>query len=448
MAFATRCPECSAKLAFDEAPDVDEAIECPRCGHKFDAAEAKPEQPKKKKRLADDDDKPRKPKGPKKKKSTKNNAPKARKIKQRKSNPFLLWMMIIGALVVAPAVGWVFFKLFFSTGKIGQLMAYVPPECNLMRGVDCTRMAKYPGYEEQLKTVMRGPFEECQEAFAKAAGVPVINDKKQPYLDYAMCAKNKRGNSGGVMYVLQTRDPVDAKKLFVTGLGASEQSGEGGTYYRIPGTQPGVLANALAYVPTEKVIVLIANEKDAQGMLRASFAAKANPKETSIMPKLGATGNKVSRGNIWLLMRPDGDLNQRLDKEVAAPIKGALSTLSQKVSTTKMFGVYIFFGTSVKYGVAMECESREAADSLVKSMKESAMGKQDDSEVPRDLKQAFPPAHGKEFFDFLSTLYYFSYKECAYLEAKMALDKSNIMLGYFNKPDMFNEPFFDPTAQR
>ena len=46
----------------------------------------------------------------------------------------------------------------------------------------------------------------------------------------------------------------------------------------------------------------------------------------------------------------------------------------------------------------------------------------------------------KDFIEFLSEMVYKSHKEAAFLEAKMGLEKSLLMLSYFNKPDMFDKP--------
>src|SRR5262245_31506095 len=101
VAFQTRCPECNAKLRFDEPPDSDEAIECPRCGHVFDSADAK-EEPKVQKPIRSSD-KPRKKKKSGEKKDPK--APKKRIAKKKKANLFLLWMLLGATAVIAPALG-------------------------------------------------------------------------------------------------------------------------------------------------------------------------------------------------------------------------------------------------------------------------------------------------------------------------------------------------------
>src|SRR5262245_55320658 len=139
MAFQTRCPECNAKLRFDETPDADEAIECPRCGHVCDPADRKPMQ-RKQTALGGGrggDDKPRKKKSKGEGKSY--NVPKKRRIKKKKSNPGILWAMVLGALVFGPLMGYFIYKLYFSEGKIGILMANVPGDCNWMRGLDVQR---------------------------------------------------------------------------------------------------------------------------------------------------------------------------------------------------------------------------------------------------------------------------------------------------------------------
>jgi hypothetical protein len=264
-----------------------------------------------------------------------------------------------------------------------------------------------------------------------------------------MMAKNNRSGAGGTLYMFQTRklEVFDHKKIFVAGMGGVEQNQDGTPYYRLPANQPGPLANACVYCPLDRVIIVVANEENQMGMLKASIAARANPKETSITAKLGATGHRASRANMWALMRAEGDMANRIKDEIGNPIKNALATLSQKVSASKTFGIYMYFGNAVKFGAAFDLDSPSSADEMVKTMKSGPMGQQDDSEIPRDLSLNFPPARSsnREFVEFLSTLIYNSKAECAFLEAKMSLEKAAMMLGYFNKPDIF-QTYIDPVT--
>ncbi len=434
MAFQTRCPECEAKLRFDEAPEAEEAIECPRCGHVFDAAEAKPI-PKKQKALAGGggDDRPRRKK--KKGKSgaggEKSNVPKKRKVKIKKSNPVILWVMLIGALIVAPAIGWVGYKLFYGTGKIGGLMSYVPPDCNLMHGVDVERMGKYPGFADQLKAAMAGDFDEGREVLSKAAGASV-----DTFIDYAMSAKILNGSNSGAMLIFQSLEPFNVATLY-TGLGGKAEPFDGIEVQKL-GARTGVMNGAYVYCPTDRIMVVIVNFGDQKKMLRASLAAKNSPKEGSMQAKLGDTGKKVTRAHIWNLMRPEGDLKDRLKEQIADPLKGALPALSQKVASAKMFGCYLWFGKMIIYGAAIECDSNGSAESLAKTMKEGdQLGKGEDSDIPRDLRSIFPVVFIKEFAEFMSNLRFLSQGQMAYLESKMELAKSIQVLTYFNRPNMW-----------
>lgn len=434
MAFMTRCPECQAKLRFDEQPDADEAIECTRCGHVYDGAEARPIR-KKKKQLAGggggDDEPPRRKKAEGfTRKSSK--APKKRRARKKKANLFFLYLLIGGVLVFAPIVGWVGYKLFFSAGKVGELMTYIPQSCNLLRGVNVTRLSKYPGYDSQLQAAMAGPFETCRDELAKAAG----KDAKT-FLDYAVSAKVKDGANSASMLVLMTLEPFDSAALF-KGLGGTMETIEGQEVYKL-GAKPGVLNNAYIYSPKERHLVLITSEGDSLRMLKGSLAAKATPKETSMLVRRGDLGVKVMRGDIWTLMRPDGDLKNKLKEEISEPLKQSMATLSQRVASARLMGVWLSFGSMVRYGVGIECDDSEQASEFAKSMREGEFGKGEDADIPRDLTAIFFIARNKDFAEFLSTLRFSSSRASAFLEAKMPLEKSMLTLSFFNRPDMWEE---------
>lgn len=431
MAFQTRCPECKAKLRFDEQPDPDEAIECPRCGHVYEGSEARPLKKKVKALAGGGDDRPRmkktspdeKPKG---------KAPKKRKVKKKKANPFILWMLLIGVLVFAPAVGWVGYKLFWSTGKVGGLLSYVPAECNLLRGCDVQRLSKYIGFKSQLDAAMTGPFGECRDELAKAASA----EKPEAFLDYALSAKIVNGSASATMYVFQTLKPFDSAAL-TKNLGGSEQNVDGQTVQKL-GVKTGAMNGAYVYCPTDRHIVVIASQGDQSKMLKSSLAAKGTPKETSMLGKLGDCGVKTTRANIWTLMRPEGDLKGKPNIQMGEPLKQALPALQQRLATATMMGTYMYFGSKgIKFGVAIETDSIDSADTLAKTLMESELGKGDDGDWPRDLLMLFPMARNKDFAEFKANLVFRATGKCAYLESVMAYEKAIQMLSFFNKVDMW-----------
>lgn len=448
MAYQTRCPECRAKLKFDEAPDAEEAIGCPRCGHVFDASEAKPLKKKQKVAAggggATDVDTPRKKRKKGESKDSKEYVRKKRRAKKKKSNPVILWAMLAGALVMGPIMVYFMYILFFSTGKMGMLMGYVPGDCNLLRGVDLERFSKIKGlsYADILKNAMDGPFADCRDELAKAAKI----DPKD-FLDFAMSAKLKDGGKSGQMLVFLTRgEPFDSAAM-LKALGGTSQSIDGeqvqklGNFPDVDGNdgnkRPHALKNAYIYFPAPKQIVVVMDFGDSMRMLKESLKAKGNPKEYSMMSKLGATGSKVCRANVWTLMRQTGDFKDRLKTEWGNRLKDAYPTMATRLNATPMFGTYLYASTYIIYGVALECDSSDTASEFAKSMQEGSLGKGDDSEFHRDLFVMFPVVRTKEFAEFMANLRFKSSDNCAYLTSKMTLEKSMQLLSYYNRPTMW-----------
>ena len=448
MPFETRCPECAAKLRLDDAPPAGTPIECAKCGTLFvppRAAKAKATVPPGKSGRprdddADEDDEaPRRPAkgGIKKPKSIKvektanpNNKGKKRKAKKKVTNPVFLLAAIgfgFGGLVI------VFFTMIYylnRAGKVEEMLTYVPPDVNWVRGVNVSLLAKYPGYAGEVTKFYTPDIKAATDKLAAAAG----HDPSE-FLDYLIIAR-QRGGAGGTMYVFRTGRSMKLDVL-AAGLGASESPVNGERGFRCGAGSPGVLAGAVVIVPTSRIVVVIAPGNAQAGMASASTVGKGG-KGDSFAKKLNATGKVVIRGTIWLLMRNTGGLSTYMEAATKVVDKD-FSVIAEKSKGAAMFGVWTSPGGSgVRVGAAFECADREAAAAVAKYMKNGPLGKDDESEAPNQLKSANLQfiSDKKIFGEFMQNVKYVQERECAYAVSSLTNENAKRIMDTFNRPSM------------
>ena len=123
-------------------------------------------------------------------------------------------------------------------------------------------------------------------------------------------------------------------------------------------------------------------------MISAVAAGGVKSKESMFAGKAGDTGRKVSAGNNWILVRPDGAL-KNYAKDMGASVKGAFPGFASACDKTTAIGWWTSYGgKGISFGGAVECADSTASYELVRSMKESELGKQDDADIPNDMKKA------------------------------------------------------------
>jgi hypothetical protein len=421
MAFAVRCPECRAKLKLDVEPEPDESVECPRCGNHFDATTA---------RMTGDNGTPGAGQKPKKsqagtatkepktkKKKTKaggtDGQPKKRKAKKKKQNMTVLALMLGGAFVILACVGGMAYFLLSKSGKMQEMLTCVPAECNIVRGVNTGHVTKYVVYKPEADRMIAGPLRSGWDEIAQGLGLP---PEEADYPEYAVIAKSRAGGTGTVM-VYRTRAAIPDTSILGSALGGDPEPIGGQTAYRLGNS--GSLAQSIIYAPTNRIIVVILPGPKQASLAQASVAGRQNP-EQSFYGQMGATGQKVSSGNMWAIIRAQGDLTSYI-QELVKPVAPDFSSLNTQAERSKTFGVWTSFGArGITFGAAMECDSVEAAEGLVQSLRDGPMGKQEDQpEIPNSLKSAYGTIRSKEFSEFLSNLKYYSKNECAWLESRM-----------------------------
>ncbi|HEY2787158.1 MAG TPA: hypothetical protein VGJ05_19520 [Fimbriiglobus sp.] len=403
-----KCPECGAKLRLAESPAADEEIECPKCGTVFTpfggvsaADDAPPEpNPLPVKRIP----KEKKPKGPRK-----------RRAKVKKTNPYFLATLLGGAFILLAALGVMFYWLANKAGKVQEILTYVPAECNLVRGVNCAQIRKYPGYAKEVDKIFTEDIRSGAQEMATAAGIGV--DEMSSYL---VVARSRKGGNTATVYLFRASEDVDGVKLG-TGLGGSAQQQDGQTVYRIASAAGGnILSGAVVFPATKRVIVVVAAGPRQADMLRGVVAGKTAAKEDTFYGKVGSTGEKVSVGNIWLLVRTTDDL-----KQYAADLPGdgfadAFGAVAEEMNKTPVFGMWTSYGQVIRYGLALQASSPERAKELVKGMEDGPLGKKDDAEIPNGLRKAYSQSTSKEFREFLANLSFRTSGDCAMITSKMS----------------------------
>ncbi len=427
MAYQTRCPECQAKLTLDDIPAADEGIECPKCGNHFTSAaapaaskggRAEPEKKLKKEKKGDKKAAP-------KRDTRASNDIKIRKTKKKKSNRTILYLMAAGALIILGAIGGIGYLLLGRVGKVDEIMTHVPGDFNLVRGMNVSLISRYPGYLPELDPQFNKDVRDVAADLASAAG----QDDAREFVDYAVQAKKKQGGLAGQVFVIRTRLAIDGKAIG-TKLGA-EQNADGTSYYRANGR--GLMAGAIVFSPNNRLLVVVPAGAQQEAIFRASLGGP-KAKETSLAGKYGAAGKKITAGHLWTLVCANGDMQPYISS-MGESIKRDFAPLGNQMIKSKYFGTWVTFGTSIKMGAAIDCESKETAQTIATSLSEGPLGKGDDSEVPNETKKVMQFAGNKVFKEtFLANIKYTYTGDCAYLQSYMPFTKAAEMLRIFNNP--------------
>jgi hypothetical protein len=357
--------------------------------------------------------------------------PKKRKARKQKSNKTVLFIMLGGALLILAGIGTMAYFLLSKSGKQEEILSCVPGECNLVRGVNTGHVYKYNQYKTEADRAMAGPLRQCWDAIAQGLSLPA-DEAGSP--EYAVLAKQKSGGPAAGLIVYRTRKPLSSLNIVGTALGGAEVAAGNQTAYRIGGSSG--VGGSIVYTPTNRLIVVVLPSAQQNDLLQKSVAARQNP-ENSFWAKVGTTGRKVSSGNIWSLVRIDGALASYA-KDMKKPVEGPFGPLAQQLDRTQVFGMWTSFGQKMTFGAAIQCESPEAASTLVNTLRDGPMGKQEDQpEIPNDLKNGLRQIQQKEWSEFLSNLKFYSKGDCGYLQSFMTnKEKAGSALRLFINPDL------------
>lgn len=413
MAFDIRCPECKAKLRLDEAPDPDTPIECPRCGSQFAAPDESPAAPERKRSA---------------KKPTA--APKRKRAKKKRTNPAVLLVAIFAGLVCIGLIGWGLSWFAGRAGNVEEMLTYVPGECNWARGVNTGQLARYPGYNDQVARFVNANVKGAVDDCARAAG-----QDSAEFLNYLVIAKSRQTSGTGTMYVFKSNKKFNRAAVGAALPGSAPATVAGETCYRTNGA--GVLAGAVVYLPTDRVIVIVTPGSQQNQLINGAVAGKTNKKE-SFAGKLDTAGWMAVKGSIWLVIRQTGALQNYVSDSMGEAAKDFPRLDEKAKSGGKTFAQWTTpGGTGVRFGAALETGSSKDAGELVSYFRNGPLGKEDESEPPNKLRQVFSFSADKRAFG--EMMQYMSYRKtgaCAYFTTKLEGDNAKKLMNIFNNPGM------------
>lgn len=313
MAVELRCPECRAKLRLVADPEPGTDVECPKCSNVFPAPDpdtgevpdvrgkkkSRGDRPKKKP-VADDDagaeEKPAATAAPaataeKPKTEAKPFKRKKRRAKKHKSNPAVLWAVIIGAIVFVGLLSGLLIWFFTKKPISYDMMGYLPADTDSAHGLNVGHLQKYP---EFFKNTQNGygnlGFIKAASEFAKAQGIAGLNDN----LDYVMYGTGKSGSS----LILRTKNDYEPGVLAKLP-GAREQTLDGQKYY-LADHYSGKGGRVKVFAPTKRLVVFCDEAMSDTTFRQILKGNKDNDK--SFPNRIGPLGKRVTRGTYWYLV--------------------------------------------------------------------------------------------------------------------------------------------------
>lgn len=416
MAFDLRCPDCKAKLRLDEEPERGVPIECPKCGSTFTPGAAK----------STDTVKKGKRKEPAKAKDKENSANKSDEMEAKERtfmNPFLLLGIILAGLGAYAAVAFGTLNVLSRSGKVEDMVSFVPIDADIVRGANLKVLSEYPGYKGELDKYVNAPVKAGLVELVKAAGV-----EDNAFDDYMIYAGSRP--AGAAVFIFRCRQNLDPETV-KTGLGATEQAVDGTTCLSVPASAPGVLSGSVIVLPSKRYIVLAPAGTDQPAVIRASMAGW-NDRSRSFVEVLGDTGRVVIRGHSWLLVRgkpddPTNPLQNTIRVDPNQPDKD-LGKYVEAAKKARVGGMWNTFGGSVRFGAAIDCGTAAAASALAKTLREGPLGQGDAAELPRPLKEGVSWTYGKDFRALLDGFRFSSTGSCAYVTSSLKDNQALKML--------------------
>ena len=397
MAVDIRCPKCNSKLRFDESPKKGDPVECPKCNNTFPA----PAPPG----SAGGDDQVKGLPKPK-------NKPKPLTQKERVHFSAPLLLLIVGSimftLIAGLSVTWI---LLARAAKAEDMLASIPDNFNVLRGVNVKAMNNYPKLKTESDKFYNGDHYSLYKEAATAVGLNPDNS-----VSYVIVAKESRGAASPTLLLFHTRTAFDPAKL------------GGGNPTQLPNNRVG----AQVCCPDNKLIAIAYGGNDQATLSAVATNYRKKPAD-GMHTKVGTAGLMAIRGHLWTIIRPTGGLTQYL-AESAATLKddSNLKVLRESLANAKVLCTWTSFGgQGVRFGAALGLADSNAAKELVKDMKSGPLGKGDESEPPNNFKtQMNFVTQQKEFLQYLE---YRSSGDCAYIISKIENpEKARPALEVFN----------------
>jgi predicted Zn finger-like uncharacterized protein len=338
MPFDVRCPSCKAKMRFedDELPKRGDPIDCPKCNTTFPTPSSTAFEEKKagKPKKADTADKPKAQRQPKT----------VEAVPRTYFNHWLLLLITGGLMVTLIVTLSVIWAVVAKAAKAEDMVACVPDNFNVIRGVNLKTLRNYPGIQANGDKYFDAEAQGVYDEAAKKVGL------SKGDLAYFVCAREAGTNN--VLYLFGTTAQFSPADL-----------GDG---------QPVNLSRGVVATAPLRNLIVAASGRNAQATLTtAAGNARSKPRE-GMHTKIGTTGKLATRGQIWSVFRMEGTMKGWAGKATSEALKedGALTKLKDSVGKASVLATWVSFGsTGVRVGAGIElAESKDAGD-LVNDMK-------------------------------------------------------------------------------
>ena len=327
----------------------------------------------------------------KKKKKPDSNKP---EVKVREGmNPILLLAIIVAGLCAYITAAGVTLHILSKSGRVTDMLAYLPSNTHLVRGANLKILSRYPGYKSEYDRYATPDVVAALDAMTKAALLHETDP--DAFVDFMLAGDLVGGN----IRVFRCRTDFDPETL-ATGLAGKAVSNDMAPMFELPATAPGILKGAVIYMPSYRHVVVV---RGSRALVNESLKAWSDPDNHSYVAGIGDTGELVMRGHTWALIRNVGAMKGSIAAIGALVEKDKdLKQFAKVAASANELGAWNSFGGRVRFGAAIDCGSSEKASDLAKNLREGEFGKGDEAEFSPAFKSAFPGSWNKEFRAFLS----------------------------------------------
>jgi len=421
MAVELRCPECKKKLRLKEEPEPDSEVECPSCGHVFACNEhrvlaggASDDDAPRKKKPADEDEKPGKKgakdegddededeKDEKKKDKAKPKAagekkPKKRRAKKRKTSTGVIVGIIAGVLLIVGSVGGVLIWFFTKKSSFQEMITYLPDDCDEVFGLNVGHLQKYPEFYKSCEgTFANTGFKKAGDAFSKALGQE-FNDT----VEYVVQGTGRAGGAptGQVLEATVLRTKAEFDQSLVGKIpGAKKGSASGVDYYSIPDIPELGYPQLRVFAPTNRVVVFCRGDMP-QAKFNAMVTGNRDNMDATPFARGGPMAKQTIRGTVWKFIIYGRSASRPAGPKSSTPGGGAggggdlndedllKREIAELASSAQGSGYKASVGSREIRGEWVLWYKDDGAKEMLKKWKEKEWVKDEEKEPPKFLK--------------------------------------------------------------
>jgi hypothetical protein len=278
----------------------------------------------------------------------------------------LIALICLGALLIGGLIFALIYFLGGSNNLDSEMLAYLPPETNLMAGVEVEELMK----NDKVKNLVTGLLQnEGKDFYAKLkeAGMSE-NDFTRILIGGDMDMFGMRALRDGpreepnMVIVIRAKKAYDKAKIAQV-VGLQEANKNGKTYYKSTKAK-----DLLVYYPTDTLAVLTPNEKTLEG------AMSRDSGKVVVSEEMQELGKKLSKGHVWFALNTT-HLRDGLKQIKGQKIPDVPEELIDALAGMRGVGAYAKLdGDNLTFGGGILCEDRstasKAADALQKKIEE------------------------------------------------------------------------------